>query len=134
MTCPICICDIDETSSIYKLRCGHTFHTECLRKWFFRNKTCPLCRYDATHVTLDRDFNMIDLYHYLAKNHKVKSIKEHMKYIYITYGINDRTEWFCREELKTEWWNIDYFLDQIDSNPDTLMNWIESQWLRYKDN
>ncbi|ODM89061.1 RING-H2 finger protein ATL48 [Orchesella cincta] len=31
------------------IKCGHTFHTECINNWFMENrekdlKTCPLCR------------------------------------------------------------------------------------------
>ncbi len=30
----------------YKIitKCNHTFHLECLREWFCRNSTCPICR------------------------------------------------------------------------------------------
>ena len=29
---------------IFKLPCGHTFHNECLLKWFLKETKCPLCK------------------------------------------------------------------------------------------
>lgn len=28
---------------VYQLRCGHVYHTECLKKWFEQRASCPLC-------------------------------------------------------------------------------------------
>lgn len=46
--CSVCL---DEDRPIYQptdntcyLSCGHKFHSNCLLKWFVRNKTCPCCR------------------------------------------------------------------------------------------
>jgi hypothetical protein len=33
---------------VIKLKCGHKFHSDCLKTWLIRNNTCPLCR---EHVT-----------------------------------------------------------------------------------
>ena len=34
-TCPICLSELDEEeSNVYKIECGHIFHTECIMKWF----------------------------------------------------------------------------------------------------
>ncbi|KAI6655993.1 hypothetical protein LOD99_1727 [Oopsacas minuta] len=30
-----------------KLPCGHIYHTSCLKSWFQRKQSCPLCRYDV---------------------------------------------------------------------------------------
>ena len=27
--------------------CKHTFHVECLKKWFVKSITCPICRNDV---------------------------------------------------------------------------------------
>ena len=28
----------------HSLLCGHLFHKNCIKKWFRKNPTCPLCR------------------------------------------------------------------------------------------
>uniref|UniRef100_A0A7R9ZVM9 RING-type domain-containing protein n=1 Tax=Pyrodinium bahamense TaxID=73915 RepID=A0A7R9ZVM9_9DINO len=33
--------------ALFRLRCGHTFHAECLNGWLDRGGTCPLCRADV---------------------------------------------------------------------------------------
>lgn len=52
-TCIICHSDMmveDEngnkrlTGECKKLNCGHIFRTTCLRSWFLRQQTCPICR------------------------------------------------------------------------------------------
>lgn len=41
--CPICL-EKNETPQI-KVKCGHAFHSECLKEWFSKDKlTCPYCR------------------------------------------------------------------------------------------
>tara|TARA_Y100000814_G_scaffold274926_1_gene233961 strand:- start:192 stop:581 length:390 start_codon:yes stop_codon:yes gene_type:complete len=42
--CPICIEDFKENDELYKLRCGHIFHTECIEEWININRICPNCR------------------------------------------------------------------------------------------
>lgn len=39
------------TGEIKKLPCGHMFHSSCLRSWFMRQQTCPICR--ASVLTAD---------------------------------------------------------------------------------
>ena len=39
-TCPICL----ETDTEQKLKCNHSFHDECIRKWLKNNSSCPCCR------------------------------------------------------------------------------------------
>mmetsp|Transcript_38264 Transcript_38264/g.108196 ORF Transcript_38264/g.108196 Transcript_38264/m.108196 type:complete len:297 (+) Transcript_38264:41-931(+) len=51
--CPICIDDFTADKPITCTPCastsqGHAFHTECLRGWLQRARTCPLCRTDLT--------------------------------------------------------------------------------------
>ena len=41
--CVIC-CEEMTSHSTTTLNCRHTFHTECIRKWFNEQNTCPTCR------------------------------------------------------------------------------------------
>ena len=41
--CPICL-DKLEGKPTYKIQCGHTFHTDCIMKWFRSSSgNCPCC-------------------------------------------------------------------------------------------
>ncbi|KZV20939.1 hypothetical protein F511_08853 [Dorcoceras hygrometricum] len=43
--CSICLTELEPTSKVNRLSCGHIFHKLCLEKWLnFWNTTCPLCR------------------------------------------------------------------------------------------
>ena len=46
MECSICMEAIDETASLSKTECGHTFHFQCLYRWNRNHTTCPMCRKD----------------------------------------------------------------------------------------
>jgi len=43
-TCIICREDMQAQQSIKRLGCQHIFHKNCLRSWFQRQQTCPICR------------------------------------------------------------------------------------------
>lgn len=45
-TCSICLSDFTASQEIRKTKCGHCFHTQCLKGWLNVNHTCPLCRQD----------------------------------------------------------------------------------------
>lgn len=38
------ICLDPATEDPVDLRCSHTFHRDCIRLWFERQQTCPVCR------------------------------------------------------------------------------------------
>ena len=41
-----CIClekEINKSSNIIRLSCGHIYHTNCIFNWFCIKDTCPLC-------------------------------------------------------------------------------------------
>jgi hypothetical protein len=40
-TCIICL---EEITQAKKLKCGHIFHLNCLRRWLEQNVQCPTCR------------------------------------------------------------------------------------------
>ena len=42
--CPICIEPFKEGDELYRLRCGHIYHTECIEEWININRICPTCR------------------------------------------------------------------------------------------
>lgn len=42
--CSICYEEFNDDSSVSILKCKHTFHTGCIKKWGVRNNTCPICR------------------------------------------------------------------------------------------
>mgnify|MGYP003649528635 CR=1 FL=1 len=41
--CPICFDPIRRGDKKI-LNCGHSFHTQCLLRWFVTGATCPVCR------------------------------------------------------------------------------------------
>ena len=41
-TCTICLLDLNKNKQ--KLKCGHTFHKTCIRRWSSIKDTCPICR------------------------------------------------------------------------------------------
>lgn len=45
MECSICLCECVEKKVVAQLHpCCHTFHSECIKQWFKKQNTCPLCR------------------------------------------------------------------------------------------
>ena len=43
--CVICSFSFNNQSNKMTLRCGHTFHKNCIRDWFLKiANNCPLCR------------------------------------------------------------------------------------------
>jgi len=47
-TCVVCMSDFELRQSLRVLPCGHEFHSKCVDKWLKANRTCPICRGDAT--------------------------------------------------------------------------------------
>jgi Ring finger domain len=42
--CSICLGPKNADQNITTLKCGHSFHFNCIGRWTLSNKTCPLCR------------------------------------------------------------------------------------------
>ena len=57
MDCSICFDKITgEDQSV--LKCDHTFHKECIDKWFEKSHRCPLCRNSLFNMNIsDRENN-----------------------------------------------------------------------------
>ena len=44
-SCECCICfDKIESHNGGNLLCGHIYHNKCIKKWFNKHITCPICR------------------------------------------------------------------------------------------
>ncbi|XP_059285879.1 probable E3 ubiquitin-protein ligase ZFP1 [Lycium ferocissimum] len=42
--CPICHVEFEHEQTIGTLRCGHEYHSNCIKQWLLRKKDCPMCR------------------------------------------------------------------------------------------
>lgn len=47
-SCVVCMCDFEIRQILRVLPCGHEFHARCVDKWLKTNRTCPICRGDAS--------------------------------------------------------------------------------------
>ncbi|ORX44773.1 hypothetical protein DM01DRAFT_1178649 [Hesseltinella vesiculosa] len=47
--CAICLDSLKNNLSA--LRCGHTFHSDCIAKWLVNQSACPCCKKTANHRT-----------------------------------------------------------------------------------
>ncbi|KAL7104028.1 hypothetical protein ACP275_08G218400 [Erythranthe tilingii] len=46
--CSVCLSILEDGEIVRTLpNCKHTFHAECIDKWFDTNSTCPICRMNA---------------------------------------------------------------------------------------
>jgi hypothetical protein len=45
ISCSICFEEIDKK---YNTNCNHTFHEECILKWYQYSNGCPVCRAEQT--------------------------------------------------------------------------------------
>lgn len=44
-SCSICLMDVEKDDEIFKIKCDHFFHKDCLEKWLSDyNYLCPICR------------------------------------------------------------------------------------------
>lgn len=44
MECAVCMSSVDVGVETVNLRCGHSFHQNCIARWLRRSSTCPNCR------------------------------------------------------------------------------------------
>ena len=46
--CAICLCALEVGEEMIALPCqltvNHSFHSECIKPWISKNRTCPVCR------------------------------------------------------------------------------------------
>ena len=55
--CAICLEDFENKMSVIKLKCGHIFCTECIKKWLKNSLTCPYCRKKLKLDIIERCFD-----------------------------------------------------------------------------
>ncbi|XP_008112805.3 E3 ubiquitin-protein ligase RNF38 isoform X1 [Anolis carolinensis] len=53
--CVVCMCDFESRQLLRVLPCNHEFHAKCVDKWLKANRTCPICRADASEVHRDSE-------------------------------------------------------------------------------
>ncbi|KAJ8269488.1 hypothetical protein COCON_G00120950 [Conger conger] len=53
--CVVCMCDFESRQLLRVLPCNHEFHGKCVDKWLKANRTCPICRADASGVQRDSE-------------------------------------------------------------------------------
>lgn len=42
--CMICMSSFELNEKVKIMPCTHFFHTDCIKKWFEANDTCPICK------------------------------------------------------------------------------------------
>lgn len=47
LSCAICLEDYCKKRKLDMLHCKHVFHTDCVRTWLEKKRTCPLCKADV---------------------------------------------------------------------------------------
>eukprot|EP00079_Xenopus_tropicalis_P033934 XP_017947705.1 PREDICTED: RING finger protein 44 isoform X4 [Xenopus tropicalis] len=51
--CVVCFSDFESRQLLRVLPCNHEFHAKCVDKWLKSNRTCPICRADASEAHRD---------------------------------------------------------------------------------
>ena len=52
--CSICLNNITTGQDVTSLSCEHTFHSQCIQRWFRRNATCPVCRAEQPRTNTEQ--------------------------------------------------------------------------------
>ncbi|XP_064292955.1 RING finger protein 44-like [Plodia interpunctella] len=47
-SCVVCMCEFEARQTLRLLPCAHEFHAKCVDKWLRSNRTCPICRGNAS--------------------------------------------------------------------------------------
>ncbi|MCO5612041.1 hypothetical protein L7F22_066303 [Adiantum nelumboides] len=57
--CAVCLIEFQEDDACRLLpKCNHSFHTECIDKWFLSNTTCPMCRMHTEMVDTEKVYQV----------------------------------------------------------------------------
>ena len=49
-SCCVCLSEFCKAETVRTLRCGHTFHQQCIDEWLTKQAVCPLCKSAVTVV------------------------------------------------------------------------------------
>ena len=47
-SCCVCLSEFCNAETVRTLRCGHTFHQQCIDEWLTKQAVCPLCKSAVT--------------------------------------------------------------------------------------
>lgn len=47
-SCVVCMAEFEARQTLRVLPCAHHFHAKCVDKWLRSNRTCPICRGNAS--------------------------------------------------------------------------------------
>ena len=50
--CMICLSNYQFGNKISSLPCFHNFHLDCIKKWLYQQKWCPICKYNISLESL----------------------------------------------------------------------------------
>lgn len=48
--CSICLENYIINDKIATLGCDHQYHKKCIKKWFRKKNTCPICRFNVYSI------------------------------------------------------------------------------------
>lgn len=106
--CSICLEQLDNSQFKYRLPCGHTFHRDCIDRWFKIKHNCPYCRKDAIY---DDDIMFEQLVEEVTNNFDFKfSIEENIVNMELSDSSDDYTMLSPSEILFLD--EVNMFLDE----------------------
>lgn len=100
--CSICLNNIISGQDVTSLSCEHTFHSQCIQRWFGRNATCPVCRAEQPRATTEQTVSR----RFRLNNHTI-----------FTFEWNDtsiRTSWSLQNHTLADVLDFVSRLDGID--------------------
>ena len=73
VTCSICL---NKLNNSIELNCKHTFCRSCIKKWYEKSKSCPMCR-DIITISMDNNYNLRRKNHQFCVNSLKKMINDY---------------------------------------------------------
>lgn len=55
--CAVCLDSLDENNCVGELKCKHTFHYDCIKKWVHISANCPICKNDIKNTPVITNSN-----------------------------------------------------------------------------